>query len=231
MQFINAGHLSNNFNLQNPMTTNNYTERMNRSIESHLTEKQTVVTFIKQLYEIKLLYENLHSEETNKNQYESIKITPSINRRLNHERLYFLIGLVKSSGHPNYYYIKKPNESNTIVNSFEDDEFIELKDYLDYFQLMIKQLAKNCVVKLRDSFYVVNMLENGPFYDDCKHCHAAQIFLQENHPNIIQETKEKLVNYFKNKERIIPADQKNNLIYYSSTEDAYQEIIRLFNSE
>ncbi|CAG8521385.1 15269_t:CDS:2 [Cetraspora pellucida] len=55
----NAGHLPNNFNSQNPMTTNNYTERMNCSIES----------------QIKLLHENLHSEETNKNVYEAGLVT------------------------------------------------------------------------------------------------------------------------------------------------------------
>ena len=107
---------------------------------------------------------------------------------------------------------------------------------------MIKQLAKSCEVELRDGFYVTNIITdecpfcldyvwNGPFYDVCKHCHAARIFSQGNHPNIIQETKEKLVNYFKSKERTIPADQKNSLIYNESMEVTYQEIIRLYDSE
>ncbi|CAG8804178.1 17177_t:CDS:2, partial [Racocetra fulgida] len=90
-----------------------------------------------------------------------------------------------------------------IINSFEDDEFIELKDYIDYFRPMVKQLSKNCEVEPRDG----------------------------NNFNVIQETKEKLINYFKNKERAVPVDQKNNLIYYRPKEAVYQEIIHLYNSE
>ncbi|KAF0353151.1 proteophosphoglycan ppg4 [Gigaspora margarita] len=69
---------------------------------------------------------------------------------------------------------------------------------------MMKQLVKDYEVELRDGFYITN---------------------------IITETKEKFVNYFKNKERTIPLDQKNNLIYSGSTEVVYQEIIRLYNYE
>ncbi|CAG8749969.1 3895_t:CDS:2, partial [Gigaspora rosea] len=73
MQFIDAGRLP--ISSQNPITTNNYTERMNRTIESQLTEKQTVVTFIERLYGIKLLCENLCSEGTNKSVYEAGLVT------------------------------------------------------------------------------------------------------------------------------------------------------------
>ncbi|RIB01602.1 hypothetical protein C2G38_980372 [Gigaspora rosea] len=172
MQFIDAGRLPTSS--QNPITTNNYTERMNRTIESQLTEKQTVVTFIERLYGIKLLSENLCSEGTNKSVYEaglvtllnaqsieqqneSIKTTPAMNRRLNHGRLYFLMGLVEPSNHPNYYYIKKTCDSN-IIDSFDSDELIELKDHIDYFQLMMQQLAKNCEVELRNGYYITNIV-------------------------------------------------------------------------
>ncbi|CAG8608079.1 6161_t:CDS:2, partial [Scutellospora calospora] len=259
MQFIDAGRLSISSNLQKPITTNNYTERMNRTIESQLSGKQTVVTFIEQLYGIKLLRENLNPEGTNKNVYEAglvtllnaqsveqqnelFKIISTMNRRLNRGRLCFLMGLVKPSSHPNYYYVKKTYESNIVIDSFDTDEFTELEEPIDHFKLMMNQLVKNCEVELRDRFYVTNIVTgecplcldyiwNGPFYDVCKHCHAARIFSQGNNLNNIQETKEKLVNYFKNKERAILADQKNNLIYHRSTEVAYQEIARLFNSE
>ncbi|CAG8759162.1 5247_t:CDS:1, partial [Cetraspora pellucida] len=58
-------------NLQNPITTNNYTKKMNYTIELQLTEKQTVVTFIEQLYEIKMLHKNFYPEETNKHVYKA----------------------------------------------------------------------------------------------------------------------------------------------------------------
>ncbi|CAG8556523.1 15194_t:CDS:1, partial [Cetraspora pellucida] len=67
MQFIDAGYLLNNSNLQNPITTNNYTKRMNCTIKTQLTEKQMIVTFIEQLYRTKLLYKNLNPEGMNKN--------------------------------------------------------------------------------------------------------------------------------------------------------------------
>ncbi|CAG8529083.1 2908_t:CDS:1, partial [Racocetra fulgida] len=41
MQFIDAGHLPLNSNRRNPLTTNNFTERINQIIESQLSEKQT----------------------------------------------------------------------------------------------------------------------------------------------------------------------------------------------
>ncbi|CAG8600613.1 9146_t:CDS:1, partial [Racocetra fulgida] len=46
IQFIDADHLPLNSNGRNLLTTNNFTERMNRTIESQLSEKQIVVTFI-----------------------------------------------------------------------------------------------------------------------------------------------------------------------------------------
>ncbi|RHZ65477.1 hypothetical protein Glove_315g79 [Diversispora epigaea] len=54
---------------------------------------------------------------------------------------------------------------------------------------------------------------------------------QINNSNIVQETKEKFVGYFKNKEKIVPLDQKNNTIYLGSVDEAYNKIIRLFNIE
>ncbi|CAG8453858.1 11881_t:CDS:2, partial [Diversispora eburnea] len=122
---------------------------------------------------------------------------------------------------------------------------IELeKDNIDYLRPMMEQLTKNYNVELRDGFYITNIVTgecplcldyiwNSSFRDICKHCHAARIFsmAQMNNSNIVQETKEKFVSYFKNKERIVPPDQKNNTIYLGSIDEAYNEIIRLFNIE
>ncbi|CAG8649989.1 36717_t:CDS:2, partial [Racocetra persica] len=62
LQFIDAGHLP--INQKNLMTINNYTERMNRTIESRLSRKQTVITFIEQLYGLKLMRKNLNEQRT-----------------------------------------------------------------------------------------------------------------------------------------------------------------------
>ena len=40
---------------------------------------------------------------------------------------------------------------------------------------------------------------------------------------------ENLVQYFHNKERVIPASIKNNVIYQGGVENSFQEIIRLYN--
>lgn len=45
----------------------------------------------------------------------------------------------------------------------------------------------------------------------------------------IQQTKESLVSYFKSKERVIFAENKNRLIYEGDTDTAYNEIVRLYH--
>jgi hypothetical protein len=95
----------------------------------------------------------------------------------------------------------------------------------------------------REGYYLSNILTgecmvcydyiwNGPFRDVCKHVHAARLFHEANlHSNkelFVQQTKENFVTYFKNKERIIPAENKNRLIYEGDTDTAYNEIIRLY---
>ena len=45
-----------------------------------------------------------------------------------------------------------------------------------------------------------------------------------------EEMKDKLVTYFKNKERVLPVEQKNETIYTGSVEDAYNCIVDLHAS-
>ncbi|RIB18107.1 hypothetical protein C2G38_2185483 [Gigaspora rosea] len=73
LQFIDAGRLP--INQKNLMTTNNYTERMNRTVESRLSGKQTVVTFIECLYGLKLMRENLNEQRTGQITYEAGLVT------------------------------------------------------------------------------------------------------------------------------------------------------------
>ncbi|RHZ89429.1 hypothetical protein Glove_14g63 [Diversispora epigaea] len=84
LQFIDAGRLPDASN-SNPMTTNNYTERMNRTIESRLSGKQTVVTFIERLYGLKLLRENLNERGTGQITYETGLVTLLMHNLLNNK--------------------------------------------------------------------------------------------------------------------------------------------------
>ncbi len=52
------------------MITNNFTERLNRTIEANYNRIQTVVHFVKRLYEVKLKWENL-TENIKQFQFEA----------------------------------------------------------------------------------------------------------------------------------------------------------------
>ncbi|RHZ70466.1 hypothetical protein Glove_271g105 [Diversispora epigaea] len=135
------------------MTTNNYTERINRTIESRLSGKQIVVTFIERLYGLKLLCENLNERGTRQITYET--------------------GLVTLF---NAQSIEQQNESPKITSEM-NRQTVELeKDNIDYLKPMTEQLAKNCNVELRDGYYITNIVTgecplcldciwNGPFHD------------------------------------------------------------------
>ncbi|RIA97343.1 hypothetical protein C1645_814234 [Glomus cerebriforme] len=59
------------------------------------------------------------------------------------------------------------------------------------------------------------------------HNHAAQQ-AQINSSLYQQEIKADLVNYFKNKHRVLPAEKKNELIYNGDVEIAFNEIVKIF---
>jgi hypothetical protein len=52
------------------MTTNNFTERLNRTIEANYSGIQTVVHFVERLYGVKLKRENM-TENTRQMQFEA----------------------------------------------------------------------------------------------------------------------------------------------------------------
>ncbi len=109
-----------------------------------------------------------------------------------------------------------------------------------YEKLEQKHLDK---VSHREGYYFVNIITgeymlcydyiwNGLFRDVCKHVHAARLYHDFNQhldkELFYRQTKESFVTYFKNKERVISAENKNRLIYEGDTETAYNEIIRLY---
>ena len=59
LSFIDAGRILEDQSMMHIMTTNNYTERLNHTIESQYSGNKTVVNFIERLYGIQLLRENL----------------------------------------------------------------------------------------------------------------------------------------------------------------------------
>ena len=60
LNFIDAGRiLYNHLDNSAPWTTNNFTERIHRTIETGYTGKQTVLSFLERLYGIKLSRDNL----------------------------------------------------------------------------------------------------------------------------------------------------------------------------
>ena len=110
---------------------------------------------------------------------------------------------------------------------------------------LLKKLEQKHLDKVsyREGFYLANILTgecmvcydyiwNGPFRDVCKHVHAARLFhkanLRMDKELFVKQTKESLVTYFKNKKRVIVAENKNRLIYEGDTDTAYNEIIRLY---
>ena len=67
--------------------------------------------------------------------------------------------------------------------------------------------------------------------DKCRHCHAIKLYknVKENgFEKITEEEKEQLVIYFRNKERVLPANSKNHVIYQDTIENSFQEILRLY---
>ena len=74
LSFIDAGRIPNNVTNGFPWTTNNYTERINRTIEATYSGKQTPLTFIERMYGVKFQSETITNHE-NLNRFESGLVT------------------------------------------------------------------------------------------------------------------------------------------------------------
>ncbi|KAF0559079.1 proteophosphoglycan ppg4 [Gigaspora margarita] len=187
------------------MTTNNFTERMHKTVEARRSGTQTVVKFIEQLYGIKVFRKSLVQNELGETQLdaglatywnmrtiEHRQITPKkpVDKkcRINQERLYVLLGLVKQiSEQQSYMLVEKQSK----------------KFYSLY------------------NFYPVNM--SAKISEQIN----EMILKLINRDNLCVPTTHYLVN---NKEHIIAPEKKNYIIHHGTSEDVYQEILRLFNS-
>ena len=67
LSFIDVGRILDDQTIMHIMTTNNYTERLNRTIESQYSGTKTVVNFVERLYGIQLTRENLTNQSGNSN--------------------------------------------------------------------------------------------------------------------------------------------------------------------
>lgn len=170
-------------------------------------------------------------------------MTQDMLRRLNSGRLYFLLGMVQKSDHNDYYYVKK--SQNDIIHSPYDHKPLNSENIvMEKLDPLFQQLNKNHNIQEHQGYYITNILTgecfncfdfiwNGSFRDVCKHCHAARIYadsLQE-YDSVVRSTKENLVAYFKNKQRILPPELKNYNIYQGDTEVAFLEIVREYNEK
>ena len=146
---------------------------------------------------------------------------------------------MKESLNPNIFFIKK--NSNNSFRSFYNNEIINLDEYvIQGLTKMMDNLAKPLTenVQTKSGFYICNIITgecicweyiwNSSIRDKCKHCYAAELYKnakKEGFAKIINETKEQLVIYFRNKECVIPANLKNYVIYQDTIENAFKEII------
>ena len=78
-----------------------------------------------------------------------------------------------------------------------------------------------------------NYIWNGPFKDTYKYYHIALIYQKAIKSSDIllfkQKIKKELVQYFKNKQRVLLIESKDFSIYNRDIEIAYLEIVNLYN--
>ncbi|PKB97860.1 hypothetical protein RhiirA5_432384 [Rhizophagus irregularis] len=220
-------------------------DEIHRTIESNYSEKQTVLSFLERLYGIKLSRDNL-TENSGQNNFEAglvtlfntqsieqqnlpIILTSDQQRRLNKGRLYFLLNMVESTNHNDYYYVKQSKNSDIFISPY-DDQIVEFtEETMKNLFPMINKLAENAIQEagsVRPNYYIVNIITgecplyldyiwNGSLHDVCKHVHAARIYndylKSQNHDEFIENITCKFVTYFKNKQRVLPSSR--NLIF------------------
>lgn len=74
LSFIDAGRIPNDLTNGLPWTTNNFTERINRTIEAVYSGNQTSLTFVERMYGVKFYRETV-TNESGPNIFESGLVT------------------------------------------------------------------------------------------------------------------------------------------------------------
>jgi len=152
----------------------------------------------------------------------------------------FLLNLVKESSDQNIFFIKKYFNDKPL---YLDDEIIQGLNNMIYFLMesLLFELSEHIEhIKFNSEFYICNIITgectcreyiwNSSLRDKCRHYHAAILYKEvQDDIGVTNKIKKELVQYFRNKERLVPAFIKNNVIYYDTIENSFQEIIRLYN--
>lgn len=259
LSFIDGGRLPNKEDEPNvkPWTTNNFTERMNKTIEERYSGTQTVLTFIERLYGTKIARSNLTencgqlifnaglvtywNSRTIEHQNGLSRSQPDITRRINQGKLKVLQDdILEVPDNPNFLYVRMNNQKQNNFRSPYTTDKIKFGDSeAQGISKMITKLAAKHMVPMLPNYYLVNYITgectcldfiwHGSFRDFCKHGHAARIYVSiKRNKHSINQTKKELVQYFRNKERVIASNVKNKVIYTGSDEEAYAEILRQY---
>ncbi|CAG8507221.1 8491_t:CDS:2 [Scutellospora calospora] len=222
LSFIDSGRLPNKEDESNvkPWTTNNFTERMNKTFEERYSGTQTVLTFIERLYGIKIArsnltencsqlifnaglvtYWNLHTIE---HQNGLSRLQPDITRRINQGKLKVLQDdILEVPDNPNFLYVCMNNQKQNNFRSPYTTDKIKFGDSeAQEISKMITKLAAKHMVPMLSNYYLVNYITSectcldfiwhGSFRDFCKHGHAARIYvsIKRNEHSINQIKKE-----------------------------------------
>ncbi|RIB29555.1 hypothetical protein C2G38_2155016 [Gigaspora rosea] len=211
-----------------PMTTNNLTERMNKLVEGRRVSTQPINSFIERLYGITLIRDNIIEENSSQFVFEA-----------GQGWLYALLHSVRpvEGGSNTYFYVKKGNSGFRLPYTMRKIN-IDNKSF-ELLQQMINKLASKHPIMQQNNYYLVNIsmgectcldfMWNGSFRDVCKHVHAVHLFDDiENNKIMLNSIKHDLVQYFRNKERAMPKEQKNLIIYSNSVDAAFEEILQSY---
>ncbi|CAG8697434.1 288_t:CDS:2, partial [Gigaspora rosea] len=259
--FIDGGRLpsqEDEFNAK-PWTTNNFTERMNRTIEGQYSGTQTVLTFIERLYDIKVVHSNITencghlvfnaglvtywNSRSIEHQNGLHRSQPDILRRINQGRLIVLQnGVLEISEDSDSLYVHMSNSQQNIFRSpyTADKVTFENNEAQGVFN-MIKKLVSKYKIPMKADYYLVNYVTgectcmdficHGSFHNFCKHGYAARTYMSIKANEIsIDQIKKEFVQYFRNKEQIVASSMKNKIIYSGSDEESYNEILHQYKA-
>src|SRR6266540_3024828 len=168
-------------------------------------------------------------------------------RRINFKRFYFLIRIKKKNNNYDYFYVKKnkKNQNYDMIYSSYDNQLLNTENIImQNLDPLLQQTFKNHNIQEKNGYYITNVITgeylncfdfiwNGSFCDICKHYHSVRIFVKslENYDDVVNETKEQLIIYFKNKQKVLLPELKNYNIYQGDIETAFQEIIKEYNEK
>ncbi|CAG8805270.1 23629_t:CDS:2, partial [Gigaspora rosea] len=134
-----------------PWTTNNFTKRMNKTIEERYSGTQTVLTFIEHIYGIK----NSRTIEHQNGQY---KLQPDVTHRINQGKLKVLQNsILEISNNLDFLYVRMNNsKQNTFRSPYMTDKIKFEDNEAQGVSKMIKKLAAKHMVPILPNYYLIN---------------------------------------------------------------------------